>query len=119
MKVTPLYDRVIIETLDPEKEGTIIVPDVARRNSPLGFGRVLAVGDGAPLAYAPTPRPMRVAVGDFVLYSRPSAQPIPWDDRPDGSVVVTNEANILGVCTEVATDTGLTDASGSPILRSV
>ena len=116
MKVTPLYDRVIIRKLDQDRTTSgLFVPAIAHENSPMGRGEVVAVGDGG-VGPGGAIRPLVVKVGDVVWYGRPGSQAIPYDDGPPGSVVITNEPNVIAVLSELPRDTGLQKPDGSPIL---
>ena len=69
LKVRPLDDRVVVETLEAEDKtaGGILLPDTAKQKPQRG--RVLAVGPGKLLDDGKR-QPMAVAVGDEVLYGR-------------------------------------------------
>jgi chaperonin GroES len=64
-----LYDGILIKQAEAEEVSTggIIIPDSVKQ-APLK-GEVLAVGEGA-VNHDGTIRPLRVKVGDIVLYSQ-------------------------------------------------
>ncbi len=103
MIVTPLYDRVILRVIeDGRTKSGLYVPAIAHANSPMGRGEVVAVGCGRQLPDGRIATPV-VKVGDVVWYSRPSAQAIPYDDGPPGSVVMLRETDIVAVLSELTT----------------
>ena len=68
MKLKPLGDRLIVRALDEEETTVsgIVLPDTAKEKPQKG--EVLAVGDG-PIEDGER-RPLDVAAGDTVLYSK-------------------------------------------------
>jgi chaperonin GroES len=69
MQLIPLYDGILIKQAEAEEVSTggIIIPDSVKQ-APLK-GEVLSVGEGA-VNQDGTIRPLRVKVGDTVLYSQ-------------------------------------------------
>ena len=69
MQLIPLYDGILIKQADAEEisTGGIIIPDSVKA-APLK-GEVLSVGEGAVNADGSV-RPLRVKVGDTILYSQ-------------------------------------------------
>jgi chaperonin GroES len=69
MKLTPLYDRVVIKPAPPEEvtKGGIIIPDTAKEKPQQG--EVVAVGKGK-LTEDGKLIPLQVKVGDQVLFGK-------------------------------------------------
>ena len=69
MNLQPLGDRLIVEALEDEETTAsgIVLPDTAKEKPQKG--KVVAVGDGA-LNEDGSRRPLDVAEGDEVLYSK-------------------------------------------------
>lgn len=69
MQLTPLYDNILIKQAEAEERSTggIIIPDSVKQ-APLK-GEVLATGEGA-VNQDGSIRPLRVKVGDTILYSQ-------------------------------------------------
>ena len=69
MKLKPLGDRLIIKPVEEEQTTAsgIVLPETAKEKPQKGT--VVAVGDGA-IAEDGTRRPLDVAEGDEVLYSK-------------------------------------------------
>lgn len=69
MKVTPLFDNVLIEPLEAEEKTVsgIILPDSAKEKPQMG--KVVAVGKGKIGPKGDT-HPMVVKVGDEVMYKK-------------------------------------------------
>lgn len=104
MKVTPLYDRVILRVIDDDRTRSgLYVPHIAHENSPMGRGEVLAVGSGR-VAMDGSTLPLTLKAGDIVWYSRPAAQKIPYDEGPPGSVVMLREPDCLAILSELPGD---------------
>jgi chaperonin GroES len=95
MGITPLYDRVLIKPSKPEEvsSGGIIIPDTAREGSIRG--EVIAVGEGR-LNQDGTITPLKVKVGDSVIYSKNKfdASNIVVDGQ---EFVVMREMEIIGI----------------------
>lgn len=71
MKIKPLRDQVILETI-PEPEltkGGIILPDTAEKEKP-EQGKVIAVGPGRPTPDGKATIPLSVKKGDKVLFTK-------------------------------------------------
>jgi chaperonin GroES len=69
MNLKPLGDRLIVQPVEEEETTAsgIVLPDTAKEKQ--SKGKVLAVGDGA-INEDGTRRPLDVAEGDTVLYSK-------------------------------------------------
>jgi chaperonin GroES len=93
MKVTPLYDRVIIKRLEKGEEvrGGIIIPDTAKEK-PLE-GEVIAVGKGKLLEDGKLQK-LEVKKGDRVLVGKYSGNEIQIDDI---EYLIVREDEILGI----------------------
>ena len=70
MDLQPLGDRLIVEVLEEEETTTsgIVLPDTAKEKPQKG--KVIAVGEGAWDEDGEKRRPLDVAEGDEVLYSK-------------------------------------------------
>ena len=94
MKVKPLYDRVLVRRLDPNKDeikGGIIIPDTAKEK-PME-GKIVAVGGGK-LDRAGKRIPLEVKVGDRVLIRKYSGQEVKIEDVEH---LILKEDEILGI----------------------
>lgn len=115
MKITPLFDRLIVLPVrdGATTKGGLLVPDVARNKSPFAYGEVLAIGpgrvngDGATVACV-------VKVGDVVQYNRAAGQAMPYTDESGAEIEVVGmrEPEVWGVVTGLARDTGLLGVDG-------
>lgn len=93
MPLTPLHDRVIVRSAQPEEvtKGGIILPDTAKEKPQQG--EVLAVGpgkigdDGKAIA-------MQVKKGDKVLYGKYSGTEVTIDGE---DVLIMRESDIFAV----------------------
>jgi chaperonin GroES len=93
MKVKPLHDRLIIQTLAEEEKtkGGIIIPDTAKEK-PVE-GKVIAVGAGR-IKKDGTKMPLEIKKGDRVLYAKYAGTEI----RMDGEeYLMMREDDILAV----------------------
>ena len=107
-KLKPMFARVLLERLRPEKIGSLLVPKIYQtRNAPL-LGRVLAKGDTADLS---------VKVGSWYTFGQHAGV---WVN-PDGVPVAREEDQHYFVCQDEdlicevlreRNDTGKADAGG-------
>ena len=92
MKIKPLFDRVVLEPLESEKEtkGGILLPSAAQEKSQLA--KVVAVGSGENTEGKNVG--MQVKVGDKVLYGKYAGTEITVEDT---KYVVIRQLDILAV----------------------
>ncbi len=93
MAIRPLYDRVVIRRIeaDTRSAGGIIIPGSAAEKP--NQGEVVAVGPGAVLENGEL-RPLAVAVGDRVLFSKYAAT----EQKLDGEeLLLVRETDIMAV----------------------
>ena len=92
MAIKPIGDRVLVELLEEEvsKVGSLYVPDTAKERPQRG--KIIAVGegrlDGKDLV------PMRVKVGDKVLFGKYAGVELKYEDK---DYLILNEHDILVV----------------------
>ncbi|SMO79041.1 chaperonin GroES [Balnearium lithotrophicum] len=93
MKLKPLYDRVVVKKIEVEQKtsGGIILPDTAKEESQIG--EVIAVGEGKLLDNGEI-RPLKVKVGDKVLFSKYAGNEIKLDGE---ELLVIREEDILAI----------------------
>ena len=91
MKVRPLHDRIIVQRIEEgeQKIGGIIIPDTAKEKPQKG--KVVAVGDGA-VNEDGSRRPLDVAEGDEVLYSKYGGTEVTVDGD---ELLVLRESDVL------------------------
>ncbi len=92
MKVTPLFDRVLLQPEQNEDmtKGGIYLPSVSKEKSQIA--KVLAVGKGGELDGKKTE--MQVKVGDRVLYSKYAGSEINIDGK---NCIILRQTDILAV----------------------
>ena len=91
----PLADRVLVkpeEGADEKTASGIIIPDTAQKEKP-ERGVVIAVGEGKRNEKGDV-LPMRIKVGDTVIFSKYGYDEVKLDDE---EFYIVNEANILAV----------------------
>jgi chaperonin GroES len=92
MAIKPIGDRVLVELVEEEvsKVGSLYVPDTAKEKPQRG--KIIAVGegrlDGKDLI------PMRVKVGDKVLFGKYAGVELKYEDK---EYLILNEHDILVV----------------------
>lgn len=88
MKLKPLGDRVIVESLEAEEKTAsgLIIPDSAKEKPQAG--KVLAVGPGK------KDEPMEVKVGDTVLYGKYSGTEVTIDNK---KYLIMHQVDILAI----------------------
>lgn len=94
-QITPLGDRVLLKPQTNEGKRTesgIIIPDTVDKEKP-EIGKVVAVGAGRINDNGAT-IPMRVKVGDTVMFSKYGPDEIKVDGE---EYLIVSEANILAV----------------------
>ena len=94
-KIIPLGDRVLVKAVTKDDKKTasgIIIPDTVDKEKP-DLGTVVAVGSGRVTDSGET-IPMRVKVGDTVLFSKYGPDEVAVDDE---EYLVLSESNILAI----------------------
>ena len=93
MKITPLYDRVLLQRIEEQetKKGSIIIPDTAKEK-PME-GKVIAVGAGR-VEKDGKRTPLEVKVGDRVLFGKYAGTEIKIDQEEH---IILREDEILGI----------------------
>ncbi len=93
-KIKPLADRVVVQALEKESvtASGIVLPDTVSKEKPQK-GKVVAIGDGR-LTDDGKKIPMRVKVGDIVLFTKYG----PTEIEVDGEeILILNESDILAI----------------------
>lgn len=93
--IVPLGDRVLVKpegAADEKTASGIIIPDTAHKEKP-ERGEVVAVGDGKRTDKGEM-LPMRVKVGDTVVFSKYGYDEIKIDDE---EYYIVQESNILAI----------------------
>ena len=95
MNLKPLFDRVVLQNLERNKQtkSGIFIPETVG-DEPL-FGKVVAVGSGD--NFDGNKAEMAVLVGDKVLYNKYGATNFKCDDE---EYVILRQSDILGVFKE-------------------
>ncbi|MCM8823533.1 MAG: co-chaperone GroES [Candidatus Omnitrophica bacterium] len=93
MKIKPISDRVLIKPSEEEAKtkGGIILPDTAKEKPQKG--KVIAVGDGRKTEDGKI-IPLKVKVGDTVIYGKYSGTEITIDDEEH---LIVREEDILAI----------------------
>lgn len=93
MKITPLFDNVLIEPLEAEEKtvGGIILPDSAKEKPQMG--KVVAVGSGKVGPKGDT-HPMVVKVGDKVMYKKWGGNEVKVDGK---DMMLVSQEDILAI----------------------
>lgn len=77
MKITPMYDRVLVIPLEGKREiGGFSIPDAARQDYKIGL--VLSVGEGY-VSETGEVRPLRLAKDDKVMFGPFCGTPVQID----------------------------------------
>lgn len=101
MNFEPLYDRVIVKKNDKKEEnvtsGGIYIPETAMQSNADSFceGTVVAVGHGR--AYGNEFRPLKVRVGQKILYSSFSEHEIKVNGE---KFICLREDEVVGIFSE-------------------
>lgn len=94
MKITPLYDKVVIKPLEKEEvtASGIVLPDTVDQEKPMQ-GEVVAAGPGKRLENGET-APMSVKAGDRIIFTKYAPDEIEIDKE---EYLVIDEDKILGI----------------------
>ena len=92
MAIKPIGDRVLVELIEEEigKVGSLYVPDTAKEKPQRG--KIVAAGDGR--LDGKDLVPMRVKVGDKVLFGKYAGMELKYEDK---EYLILNEHDILAV----------------------
>jgi len=92
MAIKPIGDRVLVEPVEEEvsKVGSLYVPDTAKEKPQRG--KIVAVGEGR--FEGKDLIPMRVKVGDKVLFGKYAGVELKYEDK---DYLILNEHDILVV----------------------
>jgi chaperonin GroES len=90
--IKPIGDRVLVQLIEEEvgKVGSLYVPDTAKEKPQRG--QIIAVGDGR--YDGKDLIPMRVKVGDKVLFGKYAGMELKYEDK---EYLILNEHDILAV----------------------
>ncbi|MGH7246379.1 MAG: co-chaperone GroES [Candidatus Levyibacteriota bacterium] len=93
MKVTPLFDNVLIEPLEAEEKTAsgIILPDSAKEKPQMG--QIVAVGTGK-VGPKGDMHPMVVKVGQKVMYKKWGGNEVKIDGK---EMTLVSQEDILGI----------------------
>lgn len=93
MKITPLFDNVLIEPLEAEEKTAsgIILPDSAKEKPQMG--KVIAIGKGKVGPKGDT-HPMVVKVGDKVMYKKWGGNEVKIDGK---DMMLVSQEDILAI----------------------
>ena len=93
MAIRPLYDRIIVKRLDPERTTVsgIVIPDSAGEKP--DQGQVIAVGNGKLLSSGEL-RPLAVKTGDRVLFGKYAGQAVKIDGA---EALVLREEDVIAI----------------------
>lgn len=115
MKLTPLFDRVLILPIPEGKvsKGGLLIPQVAQASQVFKYGDVIAVGAGRTNAEGVTV-PCIVKAGDVVCYPRKAGALIPITNTDGEEIphVVLAERDILGTVEGLERPSTITGVDG-------
>ena len=96
MKIKPLYDRVVIETIEEESKtpGGLIIPDVAKDKPKTG--KVVATGPGNYTIRGELMK-LEVKTGDTVIFNKNSGSETKLNGK---TYLVMKESELIGIIEE-------------------
>ncbi len=92
MKIRPLADHILIETVEAKTASGLIIPESAEKEKP-EQGRVVAVGSGK-LDDQGKRIPLEVKKGDIVLFKKYGPDEVKVDDK---EYLIAKEEDILAI----------------------
>jgi chaperonin GroES len=100
MRLDPLADRVIFEEIQESKlsKGGLLIPDAARKNKAISYGKVVAAGPGRMNAEGKLV-PLSVKEGDCIMFPRqaPAVLPLVDDHGAEKDFLMCREQEIIGI----------------------
>lgn len=118
MRIECLYDRLLVRVIEESDRtrGGLVVPHIARENTPFVRGEVIAVGHGRVTPSGDTV-PLKVSVGDIVVFFRSGGGGeqlvFPMDDGEDGLII--REPHVCAILRDLPRGTGLIDMDGREV----
>lgn len=116
MRLEPLANRVVFEEIEESKttRGGLLIPDAARKNKHISYGKVLAVGPGRLTAEGKL-IPCAVKEGDVVMFPRQAPAVLPLVDAHgnEKDVLMCSENDIIGVVHDLPEVTHIAGLDGA------
>jgi chaperonin GroES len=116
MRLEPLADRVIFEEVAESKisKGGLLIPDAARKNKAVSYGKVVAVGPGRANAEGKLV-PCVVKEGDVIMFPRqaPAVLPLVDDQGNEKDFLMCREGEIVGIVHGLAARTEILGLDGA------
>lgn len=116
MRLEPLSNRVVVEEISESKvtRGGLVIPDAARKNKHVSYGKVVAVGpgrltaDGKLIACA-------VKEGDVVMFPRnaPAVLPLVDDQGNEKDFLLMPENDVIGIVHDLPQVTHIAGLDGA------
>lgn len=116
MRYEPLYDRILVRLMKPDErtKAGLFVPQIAADNTPYLKAEVIAVGQGR-ITTSGNVVPLRVVVGDVVLFFRSQASGeqlvFPSDDPRDEQMLI-REPNVAVILRDLDRVTSIVSIDG-------
>lgn len=119
--ITPLYDRLLVRVLDESDQtrGGIIVPQLAKQNTPYLRGEVVAAGHGRITPSGETV-PLFVKDGDIIVFFRlgPSGEQIVFETAAGEELLIIREPHVALVLRDLPKATGVLGADGREVVAT-
>lgn len=116
MKHSPLANRVFFEEIEESKltRSGLAIPDIARKNKHISYGRVIAVGPGRHTTDGKL-IPCAVKVGDVVCFPRKAPAVIPILDEygEEKDVLMSPDNDLISVVTDLPQVTHIAGLDGA------
>ena len=114
-----LYDRLLVKVIEGDETTSsgLIVPQIARDNTPYLRGEVLAVGHGRIVANGTT-APLVVKPGDVVIFFRSpgSGEQLIFPSKSGIELLIIREPHVCAILRDLPKGTGLLDMDGREVL---
>ncbi len=94
MKIRPLQDRILVERIEEEQKGKILLPDTAKEKPQAG--KVIAVGEGRRNEKGEL-IPVPLKVGDKILFNRYAGNEVKIEGK---EYLIMREDEVLGIIEE-------------------
>lgn len=117
--ITMLYDRLLVRVIegDATTKGGLIVPQLARDNTPYLRGEVLAVGHGRVTPNGDTV-PLSVKDGDVVVFFRSanSGEQLVFPTPAGEELLIIREPHVCAIVRNLPRSSGVLDREGREVV---
>lgn len=116
-----LYDRLLVKVIEGDERTSsgLIVPQIARDNTPFLRGEIVSAGHGRVTMNGDTV-PLSVKVGDVVIFVRTNnGEQLVWPAPSGDDLLIIREPHVCLILKDLPRATGLVDQDGKQVIEVV